>query len=294
MKVLNMGSLNVDHVYQMNHFIQPGETDAALGYDIFPGGKGLNQSIAISRAGKEVFHAGAIGIGGLMLEDCLKNAGVDISFMKHTTVSQGHAMIQVNRNGENCIIIYAGSNHEIDTTYIDEVLTKFGADTYLVLQNEINNMEYIIDKAYEVGMKIVLNPSPMDDKMVSVDYNKVNWLLVNEVEGEGITGEQNPDDILKQIGTKFPNTNIVLTMGKKGSVCKYDGQKIYQDVFDVEAKDTTAAGDTFTGYLVACMADGKPIKDALRYASAASAISVTRNGAASSIPMMAEVEELLR
>jgi ribokinase len=293
MKVLNMGSLNLDHVYQVNHFIQPGETEAALGYDIFPGGKGLNQSIALSRAGCEVYHAGVLGKGSQLLEECLKEANVKISYMKYTEVSQGHAIIQVNRNGENCIIICAGSNHEFDKNYIDTVLTEFGSDTFLVLQNEINNLDYIIDKAYEIGMKIILNPSPMDDRMRLVDFNKITWLLLNEVEGEGITGKQSPDDILNQLKGKFPDTNIVLTLGRKGSVCICGEGKFHQDIFQVEAVDTTAAGDTYTGYLVACMAEGKSIKDALRYASAASAISVTRNGASSSVPVRQEVEAFL-
>jgi ribokinase len=139
MKVLNMGSLNLDHVYQVNHFILPGETAAVLGYAIFPGGKGLNQSIAIARAGKEVFHAGAFGTGIQLLEECLNTAGVSISYAKHTDVSQGHAIIHVNTAGENCILICAGSNHEIDTAYIDHVLAQFGPDTLLVLQNEISD-----------------------------------------------------------------------------------------------------------------------------------------------------------
>lgn len=294
MKVLNMGSLNLDHVYQVRHFIQPGETDAALGYHIFPGGKGLNQSIAVSKAGKEVFHAGAFGKGSEMLENCLKSAKVNTSFMKRSEVSQGHAIIQVNGNGENCIIIYAGSNHEVDTAYIDQVLTSFGADTYLVLQNEINNLGYIIDKAYEIGMKIVLNPSPMDEKMKLIDYNKITWLLLNEVEGEGITGKKNPEDIIKLMQDKYPDTNIVLTLGKKGSIGICDGRKYTQEAFPVKAVDTTAAGDTFTGYLVACIAEGRPVNEALRYASAASAISVTRNGASISIPARQEVEEFLK
>lgn len=293
MKVLNMGSLNLDHVYQVKHFIRPAETMAALDYDIFPGGKGLNQSIAIAKAGKKVYHAGAFGKGSQMLEECLKKAEVNVSCMKYSEVSQGHAIIQVNQNGENCIIIYSGSNHEIDTAYIDHVLAKFGTDTMLVLQNEINNLDYIIDKAYKIGMQIVLNPSPMDDKMLQIDYHKITWLLLNEVEGESLTGKHNPEDMLHQLYKEYPSTNIILTLGKKGAVCNCGDQRITQKVYPVQAVDTTAAGDTFTGYLIACIADEMPLQDALSYASAAAAISVTRKGASSSIPLREEVEEFL-
>ncbi len=294
MKILNMGSANLDHVYQVRHFIQPGETDAALDYTIFPGGKGLNQSIAIARAGGQAFHTGAFGEGSRLLKECLTASGVDISYAKDTSISQGHAIIQVNRQGENCIIIYAGSNHELNQEYIDQVLSRFGADTLLVLQNEINHLDYIIEKAHELGMKILLNPSPMDEHMQKTDFNKVTWLILNEIEGEGITGYQSHEEILRALHTRYPVTNIVLTLGKKGCLCICDGNQISQKSYPVEAIDTTAAGDTFTGYLVACIAEETPIANALAYASAAAAISVTRKGASSSVPYRKEVEEFLK
>lgn len=285
--------MNLDHVYQVKDFVRPGETDAALHYDIFPGGKGLNQSIAIARAGGPVFHAGVVGEGGSILERCLQEAGADCTLLKHAAVSQGHAIIQVNRQGENCIILYPGSNHAVDTGYIDETLKDFSSDTYLVLQNEISNLDYIVEKAWEKGLLIVLNPSPMDEAMKALDFGKISWLLVNEMEGALITGKQESEEILEELYQRYPTTNIVLTLGSKGAVCRCQDTLHHQSSFSVEAVDTTGAGDTFTGYLIAGIAEGKAVAEALQLASAASAISVTRTGAASSIPMRAEVEEFL-
>jgi len=294
MDILNWGSMNIDHVYKVKHFIQPGETVAADDYSIFPGGKGLNQSIAIARAGERVFHAGATGAGGELLMDCLAADGIDARYVRKTTVGQGHAIIQVNPEGENCILIYAGSNRRVEREQVDRTLADFGEDTLVVLQNEISNVDYIVERARAKGMKIVLNPSPMDEAMERLDFGKVEWLLVNEVEGRSISGFENPDRMLDEIHGRFPGTGIVLTLGDKGCYCLRGERRTHQDIFPIVAKDTTAAGDTFTGYFVAGLARGDETETVLRDAAAAAAISVSREGASVSIPRRDEVTAFLR
>ena len=190
MKVLNFGSLNLDYVYQVDHFVQPGETLSALAQTVNPGGKGLNQSIALARAGAEVYHAGCLAAGGESLGRLLRESGVDTSFLFPTEELQGNAVIQVAPSGENCILLFGGSNQCISPEQVDRTLASFSAGDYLVLQNEVNNLPLIVDRAYERGMKIVLNPSPFNDRLSAVDFGKLSWLFVNEVEAFQISGSR--------------------------------------------------------------------------------------------------------
>ena len=177
--------------------------------------------------------------------------------------------------------------------YIDEVLSNFGKDDFLILQNEVNLLDYIIDRGYERGMKIVLNPSPFDEKIAVCDLSKVYLFLLNEIEGEQFTGFSDKDQILTALVKKFPASRFVLTLGSEGALY-YDGkEKIFQDIFPVKAVDTTAAGDTFTGFFVAALLEGISIKEALRIAAKASSIAVSRPGAAPSIPCIQEVKRAL-
>ena len=293
MKVLNFGSLNVDYVYQVDHILLPGETLASSERNIFCGGKGLNQSIALAKAGAPVYHAGLIGKGGEILQRELSENGVDTSLLKETDTDCGHTVIQVDKNGQNSILLYGGSNRAITKEYVDHVLSFFSEGDYLVLQNEINELPYIIEEAYKKGMVIVLNPSPFDENLSACDLSRVTLFLINEVEGFQISGEKEPEKILKEIRKAYPKAKVVLTLGSEGSVYQ-DGEQLYrQEIFPVKAVDTTAAGDTFTGYFLSAMIEGKSPAQALRLASKASSISVTRPGAAGSIPRRNEVEELL-
>ena len=158
MKVLNYGSLNLDLVYHMEHFIRPGETFGATRLDKFPGGKGLNQSIALARAGARVYHAGNVGPDGEVLVETLRNAGVDTDLIRRVEEVTGHAVIQVDSRGDNSIILYAGANARVTSDQIDRVLEEFARGDYLILQNEINLVGEIMDKAFDKGMTIVLNP----------------------------------------------------------------------------------------------------------------------------------------
>lgn len=150
----------------------PGETLTSLGLAIHPGGKGLNQSVALAKAGAEVFHAGQIGEDGEMLRKVCADSGADVRFIRNVETRTGNAIIQVDTNGQNCIILYPGANRCMEKSFIDEVLGAFSEGDYLLLQNEINNLPYIIDSAYAKGMKIILNPSPMDDQVLACDLSK--------------------------------------------------------------------------------------------------------------------------
>lgn len=290
MKVLNFGSLNLDYVYSVDHMVAPGETLSSAKREVFCGGKGLNQSIALAKAGVPVFHAGLVGPEGGMLLDAAKEAGVNLKHTKTIETSTGHAIIQIDKNGQNCILLYGGANQEMTVEFIDEVLSDFDAGDIILLQNEINLLDYIIGRAYERGMKIILNPSPFNDLVEKCDLSKVYLFFANEVEGYQITGEKEPEAILAAVKEKYPGAKIVLTLGGDGAVYQDDEICVSQDVFPVEVVDTTAAGDTFTGYFISSMIKGMDPADGLKLASKASSIAVSRKGAAPSIPVVAEVE----
>lgn len=292
MKVLNFGSLNLDYVYSVDHMVTPGETLASYGMNVFCGGKGLNQSIALAKAGVEVYHAGLIGEEGEILLKTCQEGGVDSRYIRKTTEKSGHTIIQVDKDGQNCILLYGGANQSITREYVDEVLSHFEKGDILLLQNEINLLDYIIDQAYEKGMMIILNPSPYNEKLDSCDFKKISMLLLNEVEGAQVTGEKDEEKILVHLKELYPDMQVVLTLGKDGSVYQYKDQVYRQGIFPVQAVDTTAAGDTFTGYFISSILEGMPVDEGLKLAAKASAIAVSREGATASIPIKAEVESV--
>lgn len=290
MKILDFGSLNYDYVYGVEHMVAPGETISSLDMEIFCGGKGLNQAIAAARAGAEVFMAGMVGKDGQLFMDICKENGIDSSFIRQVPGKSGHAIIQLDPNGQNSILLYGGSNRQMTKEYVDEVLNNFEKGDLLLLQNEINLLSYIIDKAYEKGMRILLNPSPYDEKLAACDLTKVSVFLINEIEGEQMAGEKEPDKILDALTEKYPEAAIMLTLGSKGSVYCCKGKRYKQDIYKVKAVDTTAAGDTFTGYFAASLLKGMPIEETLKKCAKASAVAVSRKGAADSIPREEEVD----
>ncbi len=306
MKVLNFGSLNLDYVYNVEHFVREGETLSSTDMNTFCGGKGLNQSVALARAGAAVCHAGAVGRSdGTALIEILNGAGVDTSYIDKYDMPSGHAIIQKNTAGNNCILLYGGANQNISKEFIDEVLRDFGDEDVLLLQNEISNIDYLIERGYEKGMHIVLNPSPINEKIFECDLGKVEYLVLNEIEAgdileradqKNITSEKTDIDdagMALRLSNMFDTTKILLTLGEKGSVY-VDKEHIYrQDIFKTEVVDTTAAGDTFTGFFIAGMAAGRDVETAMRFAAKASSIAVSRRGAAPSIPTMEEVIKAL-
>lgn len=288
-KILNFGSCNIDYVYSVNHIVKAGETISSASMNRFVGGKGLNQSVAIANAGVEVYHAGCIGNDGEMLRTFLVKCGVKTTYLKTVSESSGHAIIQVAENGENSIVIYGGANSCITKDYIDAVLSNFEHDDLLVLQNEISNVDYIISKAHSIGMKIFFNPAPFTDNLLSIDMKKLYCLIANEIEAKALTGTNEIEESITYLAKHYPSLKVVITLGKKGSVYIEEGKVIKQSAFKVDAIDTTAAGDTFVGYFVSEYSKGASPVDALRTASIASAITVSRHGAAPSIPTIQEV-----
>jgi len=286
MKILNFGSLNIDYVYSVEHFVRPGETLAASKRDIFAGGKGLNQSIALARANSKVsseilqkyplikneeltqiWHAGAIGkTESQFLKELLSSTGIITDYILETDEPSGHAVIQVDARGQNSILLYGGANRSIGPCFIDEVLSHFAPGDFLLLQNEINNISYLLEKAHEKGLIIFFNPSPYDLHIKKLPLEYVHYFLVNEIEAAEIAGmadfiatdniSNNSDfksvieSIMDSLTSQFPKSKIILTLGKNG-VSYFDGSKIYyHGIYKIPVVDTTAAGDTFTGYFI--------------------------------------------
>lgn len=289
MKILNFGSINIDNVYHVDDFVKPGETKKSLSFQVFPGGKGLNQSVALARAGAAVYHAGKVGPDGQWLADLMKTSGVDTALVEKAKCDTGKAIIQVSDTGQNAIILYEGANQEMDRKYIERVLDQFCAGDILVLQNEINHVPEMIELARQRGLKIALNPSPANEVIHQCDLSKIQWLLLNEVEGEWMTGKKEPEEICRELLKAYPDMEVVLTLGSQGVLYQSAEKKCFQKAFKVDAVDTTGAGDTFTGYFLRCVSEGETPEKALRLASKAASIAVSRAGAAVSIPYWSEV-----
>ena len=293
MRILNFGSLNLDYVYQVEHFVRPGETLAVLSRDVKAGGKGLNQSVALVRAGAPVCHAGCLGTGGEILKNMLDENGVNTSFLLPVEEMQGHTVIQVDREGENSILLYGGSNRCVTEDYARKVIGRFEQGDWLILQNEISGLPQIVELAAAKGMHIALNPSPYNRNLEALDYSKLDWLLVNEIEAEQISGEKEPEKAWEKLHGQYPKLSVLITLGSRGSVAyriaEGSVETHYEEAVCVKAVDTTAAGDTYTGYFVAGLTEGKPLCACMREASRAAAIAVTRPGAAGSIPWRKEL-----
>ena len=287
MKIINFGSINIDHVYGVEHFVRPGETLESESYSLFSGGKGANQSIALARAGAAVLHAGNIGRDGGWLKTKLKEKGEDVGRVETVAEPTGHAVIQVNREGENAIIIHGGANRCVSEANIDKVLEKAEKGDLLLLQNEVNLVEKMLEKAE--ALTVVFNPAPMTDAVKDYPLEKVDIFIVNETEGEVLSGEKEPEAILSAMQRRYPKSRTVLTLGKVGVIYAEGEQRIKVPALQVEAVDTTGAGDTFVGYFLAELSRGSDIEQCLEMGVKASALCVTRQGAADSIPSLDEV-----
>lgn len=294
MKIYNFGSLNVDRVYGVEDFVRAGETILAKSLSFFPGGKGLNQTIALARAGANVYHVGCIGRDGGILKDTLVENQVPLTYVKEMDADGGHTALQVSESGQNAIIVYSGTNHMLTENFVDEVMQTIEPGDYVLMQNEINLVPYIIRKAKEAGAQVALNPSPITKELMSYPLEMVDLFIVNEIEGEAVTGEKEPQKILAAFREKYPHAKIVLTLGSEGSCYQDETTFAMQEIYKNTVVDTTGAGDTYCGYLLTCLMEGVPVKEALHMATAASSIAVSRQGAAPSIPKREEVEAFLK
>lgn len=289
MKIYSLGSLNVDYVYSVDHFVMAGETLASDNMSVFPGGKGLNQSVALARAGASVLHGAVVGKEGDFLINTMADSGVDISRIKISDQSCGHAIIQVAPNGQNCILLYAGTNHLVDKNYAEEFLCDAKPGDVLLLQNEISGLIDIFEIAHSKKMQIVFNPSPFSSEINKLPLSYVKWWFCNEIEGEALFGHSEPEKILENFLKKYPDSNLILTLGKNGSVFINSEKCVWQSIYDTNVVDTTAAGDTFTGYFISMLTRGETIERALDIATKASSITVSRKGASESIPFISEL-----
>ena len=289
-KVLNFGSINVDHVYTVEHFVRPGETLSCQEYRRFAGGKGLNQSIALSQTGAYVYHAGKVGAEDVWLKTLMEDKGVDTRYVETTNGPSGHAIIQVNAEGENAIVIFGGANQLMSESDVQRIVANFGADDYLLVQNEVSAAPQIILSAKAKGLTIVFNPAPMTPQVLNYPLELVDILVVNETEARSLTGEIEPAAIYETLNHRYPNTAIVLTMGHKGAAYFSSQARFHQPAEKVHVVDSTGAGDTFIGFFLAELINTNDPKAALACASRAAAICVTRSGAADSIPSRREVE----
>lgn len=292
MKVLNFGSLNIDYVYKVEHFVSPGETILSNDFEIFCGGKGLNQSIALKKAGVDVYHAGKVGDNSDLLLNRLREFGVNTDFIQRESGPTGHAIIQLDKTGQNCIILHGGANQTMTKEFIDSVIDNFSKGDIILLQNEINLLDYIIEKAHKKGMRIALNPSPINESIEKLDLSPVTWLLLNEVEGKALSGCREDVEIAAELNRRYPDTEIILTLGSEGVLYSSRGKTLSHRAYETKVVDTTGAGDTFTGYFIAAMTQELPVEEALKLASLAASIAVSREGASDSVPYMKEVLEI--
>ena len=289
MRIYNLGSLNIDYVYDVDHFVSAGETLSSDKMQIFPGGKGLNQSVALARAGAEVIHGAVIGEDGGFLTEILSSAGVDTSRIETIPRRCGHAVIQVDKSGQNCILLYPGTNRCIDRRYIENFLFDAERGDILVVQNEISGLDIAFETAHRKNMRIAFNPSPFHSDIKKLPLSLVRWLFCNETEGEALFGSRDIREITERFITQIPDGDLILTLGKDGSVFKNREKFIAQPIFETKTVDTTAAGDTFLGYFLASVTKGESVERSMAVASKAASVAVSVKGAASSIPFLRDV-----
>lgn len=295
MKVINIGSLNIDHIYRIDRFLLPGETKSAASYTVNAGGKGLNQSIALAKAGATVYHGGVVGADGGILLDVLRDAGVHLEFLQQLQETCGHAIIQVDDAGQNCILLHGGTNQQLTRPYIDCLLQHCTSEDILLLQNETNFVDYIIEQAAQRNIRIAFNAAPMQAAVQQYPLDRLSWLIVNEVEGAQLVGGNSFEETMRRLRKAYPNTAIVLTLGAAG-VWYCDATQEYRlgACSIPRIVDTTAAGDTFLGYFLAGMLSNSSVHEALTRATVASALAIGHPGAAISIPLASDVEHALR
>lgn len=293
MRVFNVGSLNIDHVYRTSAFLRPGETSTALEYSVFAGGKGFNQSVALARAGVSTVHIGSVGGDGQWLVSLLRKEGVDTRHIETSGGASGHAIIQVTPSGENAILLHAGANGCVASAVVEAALGQARHGDWVLLQNETNACAQAICTAQKLGLSVAFNAAPMSAKLAADPLLRfVRLFILNEIEAEGLTGHADPLRAVDFMLKKFPDSSTVITLGVEGAIFANRQTLIKQPAFPCQPLDTTAAGDAFTGYFLASVARGDAPGEALREAALAASICVTRNGAAVSIPRREELEVL--
>lgn len=285
--IWNLGSVNADHFYRLPHLPGPGETLAALSFSKGLGGKGANMSVAAARAGTRVAHLGAVGEDGRWAVTRLLEYGVETQHIAVVSEPTGHANIHVDPEGENNIVLFPGANHAITEQMIGAALTEASAGDYLLLQNETNGQVFATQTAKTLGLNVIYAAAPFSADAVMALLGQVDVLVLNAVEAAQLlegTGQALED---------LPIDDIIVTLGAEG--CKWVSNKgnstLNFAAYSVPVVDTTGAGDTFTGYLVACLDRGFGMPEAIDLAMRAGALMVMRAGTADVIPDLKDIQD---
>ncbi|MGD9916496.1 MAG: ribokinase [Paenirhodobacter sp.] len=290
MTIFNLGSINADLFYRVPHLPAPGETLAATAHGRGLGGKGANQSVAAAHAGAQVCHIGAVGEDGAWMRAELEALGVDCRHVLRHDGASGHAVIAVAEDGENSILLFAGANREITPAQVAAALATARAGDWLLLQNETSAQLEAARIAQEQGLFVVYSAAPFEAEAVIDLLPHLHALIMNEIEATQLCSA------LGCTLADLPMAHAIVTQGARGAVW-HDlraGNEYRVAAVPVTAIDTTAAGDSFTGYLVAGLAEGMQPDEAMRLAAAAAALKVTRAGTAEAIPTRDEVDAFLK
>ncbi|WP_374299648.1 ribokinase [Paracoccus sp. (in: a-proteobacteria)] len=287
MAIWNLGSINIDHVYRLDQLPQPGETLAARSYTQGLGGKGANQSIAAASAGADTHHLGAMGPADDWVIDRLSKRGVvSTDILRMDGQVTGHAIILLDAGAENAIVIHPGANRAITLDMLAGPLSEIRPGDTLLIQNETSCQVEAARTARAAGARVIYSAAPFDIEAVQAILPHVTILAVNAGEAEALFAAL-PNDL--------PVEGLLITRGSEGAEYRdlTSGAVHRQAAFRVDPVDTTGAGDTFTGYFAASLDRGDPVSQALRLASGAAALQVTRPGAGDAIPALAEVQDFL-
>jgi ribokinase len=296
--VLVIGSLNADLVVRAPHFPQPGETISGDDLHIIPGGKGANQAVAAARQGASVAMLGRVGQDGFgdTLLDNLKNNHVEISSVERDVTSTGTAIIVVDANGQNSIILSAGANGKVSPADVDHASSLI--PSLILLQLEIPTLTVLRAAQYakQNNIQVILNPAPakpLPDELISLaDFiipNETELSLLTGLEIKDIPSAEQAAKVLLKRGAK----NVIVTLGEKGALFVSSKQVTHVDTYKVNVIDTTAAGDAFIGGFASALLRGFEIEEAVKYANACGALAATKFGAQPSLPTREEVERYM-
>ncbi len=293
--IYNIGSINVDYVYRVPHLVKPGETLASHELSTVLGGKGANQSVAAARAGCPVSHVGCIGQSDQWALEQLNGWGVDTKPVRSVDGPSGHAIIQVDDAGENSIVLFGGANHQLSADQLNEALTDAEQSDWVLLQNECNALDEVFAQAKAKSLSLAFNPAPMSESVLQLPLEQVNCFIVNEVEARGVVANEHgsAQELVSALAQQFPKSIVALTLGAGGVELIHAGHVTHCSAPSVDAVDTTGAGDTFVGYLLAGLVAGLEPVVAAHKACFAAALSVTKPGATPSIPTAKDVEQFM-
>jgi ribokinase len=282
MTIWNLGSINADHVYVLPHLPAPGETLAARSLTTGLGGKGANMSVACARAGGKIEHIGALGPEGAWMANRLAAYGVGTAHVATLDSPSGHAIIAVEDGGENLILLFPGTNRLIPPAHIEAVLASARPGDWFLTQNETNHQPEAARLARSRGLRVAYAAAPFEVAAIQAILPHADFLILNEVEADQLRDATGTP--LGELGV----TDVIVTLGAEGCLWFHDDRETGFPALPVTPVDTTGAGDTFTGYVLALLDEGRPMPEAIALATRAAALKVTRPGAADAIPTLAE------